>query len=328
MYKSCTLAQIVIFLSCFIYYLLTEAGQWCLLLCTRLFSFFKTRPVKERFGEWAVITGATDGIGEAIAELLYSKNMNLFLISRDQKRLNDTKKRIEKQQSHGIEMMTEIKVFEFDFSFAKWNSDTFDLLKKELETLDVGILVNNVGLGYPSAQEFNELPPSFIDDLIFVNLRSCLQMTRIILPQMRQRRRGAILCIGSGAGSLPSEPLYSGYVSVKAAVSAFCNSLKVECVNDNILVQCLTPLLITTKLSKIKRPSLSVLTPQKFATDALHSLEKESFPSYWTTATRCPSFIHEMILLIASKAVPLGFWNKMRLRQTQDLRRRYMSKTR
>jgi short-subunit dehydrogenase len=49
-------------------------------------------------------------------------------------------------------MMTEIKVFEFDFSFAKWNSDTFDLLKKELETLDVGILVNNVGLGYPSAQ--------------------------------------------------------------------------------------------------------------------------------------------------------------------------------
>ncbi|XP_053991884.1 uncharacterized protein LOC128883492 [Hylaeus volcanicus] len=328
MYHTCTLSRIAVFSSCLFYYSLTQAGQWCFLLCTRVFSILKTKPVKERFGEWVVITGATDGIGEAIAKLLYSKNMNLFLISRDQTKLNETKKRIEKEKNNGVEMMNQIKVFEFDFSFAKWNSERFELLKKELETLNLGILVNNVGLGYPSAQEYNELSPSFIDDLISVNLRSCLQMTRMVLPQMRQRRRGAILCIGSGAGSLPSEPLYSGYVSVKGAVSAFCNSLKVECVKDNILVQCLTPLLITTKLSKIKRPSFSVLTPQKFAIDALHSIENESSSSYWTTATRCPSFVHEIILLLSSKVVPLGIWNRIRLYQTQDLRQRYMNKTR
>lgn len=100
-------------------------------------------------------------------------------------------------------------------------------------------------------QKFEELPNGLIDDLISVNIRSVYHLTQMVLPGisklynilwmkkinwcifvdvlgMRERMRGAILCIGSGASELPSEPLYAGYVGTKAAIEGFCRSLQVS----------------------------------------------------------------------------------------------------
>ena len=309
-------------------YIFSSSGQWLLVLILKFFPYSPTVPLYQRFGKWAIITGASDGIGEALAKDFYKKGMNLFLISRNELRLNEAKERIQRAASlihHGNP--PEIRTFVFDFSSRLWNEEKKDKLKQELEILDIGILINNVGLAYPSAQTFDELHETFLEDLLSVNIRSAFCLTRIVLPGMRQRQRGAIICVGSGAGSLPSEPLYAGYAAVKAALSSFCNSLKVELVKDSIVVQCHTPLLITTKLSKIKRTSLTVLSCERYSRDAITALERDNrlFP-YWVTATCCPSLIHTFILIVASHMIPLGLWNRVRLSQTMEIRRRYLNK--
>lgn len=306
-------------------YALTFSGQWILQLVARIFT---RRPsnaaLSKEFGEWAIITGGSDGIGEALAVQLGLRGMKIWLISRNSDRLKEAKERVFSQVKH-INPDVEIDTSVFDFSVKGWSDEAWSTLKKDLNQRDVGVLVNNVGLAYPSAQLFDELPEEFIDDLISVNLRSTLQMTRSVLPGMRQRHRGIILCVGSGASVLPTEPLYAAYAAVKAGITSFCDSLKVECASSRIIIQCHTPLLITTKLSKIKRSSITVLTPERYARDAIQSLES-STTTLWTTATSSPSLIHALILLVATKVVPLGLWNRYRLAATSDIRKRYLSK--
>ncbi|PHJ15368.1 3-ketoacyl- reductase [Cystoisospora suis] len=76
---------------------------------------------------------------------------------------------------------------------------------------------------------------------------------------MCERKRGAIICVGSGASEIASDPLYCAYSATKASAEAFCRSLQPECASKNILVQCHVPLLVTTKLSKVRTASL--MTP-------------------------------------------------------------------
>eukprot|EP01069_Polyplicarium_translucidae_P004624 Polyplicarium_translucidae@DN2621_c0_g1_i3.p1 len=54
-----------------------------------------------------------------------------------------------------------------------------------------------------------------------------MHMTRLVLPGMVQRKRGAIVCVGSGVSEMPCEPLYCVYAGVKGGIEAFCRSLQV-----------------------------------------------------------------------------------------------------
>ena len=137
------------------------------------------------------------------------------------------------------------------------------LYKNWPQDLDIGVLVNNVGMSYEHPQEFLELSSTYVDTLINLNIVSLNAMTRIVLPQMVERKKGAVINISSFLAAIPS-PLLSVYSASKSYVDLISQGMAKEYLSKGITVQCVLPGYVTSKLSKIRRPSLTVPTPNAF----------------------------------------------------------------
>ncbi|KAL8427202.1 hypothetical protein ACSSS7_007837 [Eimeria intestinalis] len=206
-------------------------------------------------GDCAVITGASDGIGKALAIQLAKQGFKKFvLIARNEDKLKDAATELELVAPSGISVSRVV------IDFATENSlSIFSKVSTAVEGLSVGVLINNVGISYPHAMYYDEVPLTLLDELININVRSALVVTRAVFPGMKARKQGLIVCVGSGASQLPSDPLYAAYAATKAAAEGLCRSLQVEASPFGVDVQCHVPLLVTTKLSKCKTPNL--MTP-------------------------------------------------------------------
>nr|GFD24948.1 very-long-chain 3-oxoacyl-CoA reductase 1-like [Tanacetum cinerariifolium] len=94
-------------------------------------------------------------------------------------------------------------------------------------------------VSYPYARFFHEVDDELLNSLIKVNVEGTTRVTQAVLPGMLQRKRGAIVNIGSGAAIvIPSDPLYAVYAATKAYVDQFSRCLYVEYKNSGIDVQC------------------------------------------------------------------------------------------
>jgi len=109
------------------------------------------RPGKDlkKFGKWAIVTGCTDGIGKGIAEELAAKGISLILISRTQSKLE------EQAKEFASKFKIETKILSMDFSSE--DLSMFDKVKDLIKGLDIGILINNVGMSYDHAEFFHLL---------------------------------------------------------------------------------------------------------------------------------------------------------------------------
>ncbi|XP_048451385.1 17-beta-hydroxysteroid dehydrogenase type 3 isoform X3 [Rhincodon typus] len=164
-------------------------------------SFFQS------LGEWAVITGGTDGIGKAFAHEFAKCGLNIVLISRTKEKL--TKVADEIEQASGREVKT------IQVNFIK--RDIYQHIKENLRGLEIGVLVNNVGIMQkPDPCRFLEINDidKTIDDMINVNMVSVVKMTQLVLPKMKERQKGLILNISSGAANAPC-PFFGLYSSTK-----------------------------------------------------------------------------------------------------------------
>ncbi|CAD6265594.1 unnamed protein product [Miscanthus lutarioriparius] len=104
-----------------------------------------------------------------------------------------------------------------------------EALKESIRGLHVGVLVNNAGLYYPYARYFHEVDEELMRSLIRVNVEGVTQVTHGVLPGMVERKRGAIVNIGSGAVSVvPSDLLYSVYAATKAIDGGSGTSVPME----------------------------------------------------------------------------------------------------
>ncbi|XP_029599790.1 very-long-chain 3-oxoacyl-CoA reductase-A-like isoform X2 [Salmo trutta] len=131
-----------------------------------------------KLGKWAVVTGATDGIGKVYAEKLAGKGFAMMLISRSQDKLDDVARQLEEQYK------VETRTIAVDFGL----SDIYPKIEAGLAGLEIGVLVNNVGISYPYPEYFLHIPDldNFITNMINVNMTSVCQMTRLVLPRMVQ----------------------------------------------------------------------------------------------------------------------------------------------
>ncbi|PFH37328.1 putative 3-ketoacyl-CoA reductase [Besnoitia besnoiti] len=279
-------------------------------LCSRKFDL-------RRCGEYAVVTGATDGIGKALAVALAKKGFKIFLISRNPERLAQT----ELELHAAVPSLKGVKSLAVDFSQGTTES-LFAQLDAALKGLDIGVLVNNVGVSYPHAMFYNELDLQTLDQLISVNVRSTLVTTRVVYPGMAERRRGAIICVGSGASEIASDPLYCAYSATKAAAESFCRSLQPECASKNILVQCHVPLLVTTKLSKMRQASMTTPSTETYAKHAVAVIENGRFDGPTTIS---PYWVHRSIICL-SNAIPSKLWEAFYLPRCLSIRRRALKK--
>ncbi|XP_042496768.1 very-long-chain 3-oxoacyl-CoA reductase 1-like [Macadamia integrifolia] len=223
------------------------------------------RPAKDlkKYGSWALVTGPTDGIGKSLAFELARKHLNLVLVGRNPKKLKDVSDAIKARYGG-----TQIRNVVIDL--AGNLSEGVERIGKAIEGLDVGVLVNCAGVAYPYARFFHEVDKELLEDMIQVNVEAINRIIKVVLPGMIQRKRGAIVNIGSGSvTATPSYPLVSVYAATKAYVHHFSRCLHVDCKLHGIDVQCQVPLLVATKMSKIRRTNLFTPSPEEYSKASL-----------------------------------------------------------
>ncbi|XP_014257410.1 inactive hydroxysteroid dehydrogenase-like protein 1 [Cimex lectularius] len=229
-----------------------------------------------KFGPWAVVTGCTDGIGKAYAMELAKRHVNLVLISRNPEKLAAL--------SSNIETRFHVKTKVIPVDFSKGQS-VFYNIETELKGVPVGILVNNVGKQYTYPMYLGEVPEQELWDIININVGATTMMTRILMPQMLARNRGAIVNVSSSSELQPL-PLMTVYAATKAFVRSFSKALQVEYQKDGIIVQHLSPFFINTKMNafshRLQTNSLFVPNAQIYAENAINTLGQVNHSTgYW-----------------------------------------------
>ena len=269
-------------------------------------STYKTflRPAKDlkKLGSWAVVTGATDGIGKAYAFALAKKGLNVVIISRTESKLADVKKEIE-DKGYGVE----IKYVVCDYS--KFDQAARDMVEKELAGLEIGTLINNVGASYRYPRFFHELPREEIQHLLTMNIDSTVWMTEMVLKQMIERKKGTIVNLSSGAGRY-TLPLLSEYSAVKSFIEKFSSSINAEYKAKGITCSCQCPFFVATKLAKMRK-SFSVPTPDEYVACGIKWIgyEDDVVSPFWIHAIagwillQLPTFITTGHFLSANGAV-------------------------
>lgn len=155
--------------------------------------------------------------------------------------------------------------------FAKNNDKDFEGLKAVVAGLDVAILVNNVGMSHEMPVPFVETPKAEMEDIININCHGTLKVTNIVLPGMIERKRGLIMTMGSFGGLFPT-PLLATYSGSKAFLQHWSVALGEEVARYNIKTELVLSHLVTSAMSKIRRPSAMVPTPRAFVKTAIASI--------------------------------------------------------
>uniref|UniRef100_A0A8D8I1V6 Very-long-chain 3-oxoacyl-CoA reductase n=1 Tax=Culex pipiens TaxID=7175 RepID=A0A8D8I1V6_CULPI len=218
----------------------------------------------KELGSWAVVTGATDGIGKAYAKALAKKGLNVVLISRTTSKLEEVAKEIEAESK----VLT--KIITADFTSGP---EIYDNIRAQTAELEVGVLVNNVGMSYANPEFFLALPDQdkFINQVVTCNIFSVTRMCTLFLPGMIERRKGAIINISSLSAVIPA-PMLTVYAASKAFVDKFSDDLATEYVRHGITVQSVLPGPVATNMSKIRRATWMSCAPKTFVSSALATL--------------------------------------------------------
>ncbi|KAL2343128.1 hypothetical protein Fmac_004413 [Flemingia macrophylla] len=233
------------------------------------------------YGSWALVTGATEGIGKAFSHQLARRGLNLVLVSRTLSKLQTVACEIRAEHPGTL-----VKVVELDFG----GGDVAEGLRRveeACEGVEVGVLINNVGVTYPKAMYFDEVEEKVWRKIVRVNVEGTTRVTRMVLGGMLRRRKGAIVNLGSGAAVVvPSHPLFSIYAATKAYVDQLSRSLYVEYAQYGIHVQCQVPLYVATnmvsRVASIERDSLFVPTAEAYARAAISEIgHKPRCTPYW-----------------------------------------------
>ncbi|CAH8534329.1 unnamed protein product [Schistosoma haematobium] len=228
--------------------------KWCL----------SKRKTLRKAGEWAVVTGASSGIGEAYAEELAKEGLNIMLISYDEEQLSAVSDRI----ANTYNVQTRIVVADFT------KNDVYEIIRPAVDQLStIACLVNNVGMGLPTALfagEVNSPNEESIRKIIDCNILSAVMMTSIILPKMLTQKgpNPGIINIASYAG-LKVFPYATVYALTKASIIHFSKCLAAEKYQKNVIIQAICPLFVSTKMSNSMKTTFFIPTAEVFAKSAL-----------------------------------------------------------
>ncbi|CAK1549574.1 unnamed protein product [Leptosia nina] len=232
-------------------------------------------PLWKKYGNWAVVTGCTDGIGKHYALELAQKNINIVLISRNIDKLKNVAEEIEK---YGVKT----KIIVADLSKG---TEVYQHIEDELKDIPVGILVNNVGGQYDYPMPLCEVTLAKAWEIINLNVVTVTTLTRMLLPAMVARGQGAIVNISSGSEAQPL-PLMTVYAATKAYTRSFTYAIREEYANKGIYVQHVSPLFVSTKLNSFSQRLVdgNILVPNAatYAKSAVYLLGRVSNTTgYW-----------------------------------------------
>lgn len=184
-------------------------------------------------GAWALVTGASSGIGLSLAHKLSQRGMNLVLVARNQERL----------EKLADSLPVETEVLAADLSKINQRKLVVERLKSDSRRID--LLVNNAGIW--NFISFVEMKPADLKQMINVNLLALVELTHAAIPQMFARSHGAVMNVSSVAGFLPL-PYEATYAATKAFVTSFSQGLYAELKGSGVHVCAVAPGVTRTEL--------------------------------------------------------------------------------
>uniref|UniRef100_A0A672V9V4 Hydroxysteroid 17-beta dehydrogenase 3 n=1 Tax=Strigops habroptila TaxID=2489341 RepID=A0A672V9V4_STRHB len=198
-------------------------------------------------GEWA-------GKGNFF---LAKRGLNVVMISRTLEKLQRVASEVEQTTGQ------KVKVIEADFT----KNSVYKNIEENLQGLDIGVLVNNVGMLH------NPLPCRFLNGSdIDESLVNCniISVTKVCDARacMLHLRKGLILNLSSGLGTFPC-PLYTMYSASKAFISTFSKALQAEYKAKGIIIQVVTPYGVSTPMTRYQKPGFITKTAEEFVSESL-----------------------------------------------------------
>jgi len=180
--------------------------------------------------EYALITGASNGIGLELARIAASNNMNLILLARNAEKMMQLRTELEE--------LYPIKVLAVGCDLT--DPDAVEKIAFLLQTRGIvpDILINNAGFGMYGP--FDRIGTDTEESMIQLNITSLTELTKVIYRQMRSRGSGKILNVSSIAGFMPG-PWMAAYHATKAYVLSFSEALAVEAKGSGVTVTALCP---------------------------------------------------------------------------------------
>ncbi|NXE45246.1 DHB12 reductase, partial [Casuarius casuarius] len=212
----------------------------------------------------------------------------------------------------------ETKVIVADFGERE---DTYSRIKAGLEGLEIGVLVNNVGVSYDYPEYFMDIQDldNTIDKMINVNIISVCKkcfLYCVVISSLSFRSKGIILNIASASGMHPT-PLLTLYSATKAFVDYFSRGLHAEYKSKGIIVQSVLPYYVATKMSKIRKPTFSAPSPETYVRAALGTVGLQ------TQTNGC--LPHALMGWLLS-SLPSSALMNLLIKNNKEIRDRYLKK--
>lgn len=203
--------------------------------------------MSELIDKWAVVTGASSGLGTDFAEILAERGANLVLVARRKDRLEALAQRLISER--GIEA----RVVATDLAEAEGREALAAQLAED--GIDVDVLINNAGFGVYG--RFVDADWQREDQMLQLNVVALTHLTKLFLRGMVARNRGWVLQVASIGAYQPS-PMYGAYSATKAYVLSFGEALSFELRDTNVKVSVLSPGVTKTEFLDVagQRPNL------------------------------------------------------------------------
>jgi uncharacterized protein len=174
---------------------------------------------------WALVTGATSGIGESFTRLLASHNYNVVLVARDLPRLEERAAALE------AKFAISTHVIQADLA----TDDGCLRIEKYIQDNPIDVLINNAGFGTNKAFTMSTL--DIEQQLLDVLVRTPMRLMHVALPPMKQRNNGIIINVSSVAGYIAG----GTYSASKSYLTVLSESLNTELSATNVKVSALCP---------------------------------------------------------------------------------------
>lgn len=239
--------------------------------------------IKDLKGKWAIVTGASKGIGREYSRLLAAQRVNILLIARSENLLNELSKEL--IENHGVKCF----VFAIDMTEADFMNKLDGFLTDK--NLYIDIVINNAGFGV--YDEFVESDLSRTLDMMNLNMNAQVEMTYYFLKKMKEKNEGMIQLVASIASYFPT-PLYSVYGATKSFLRHFGISVNYELRNTNIHMSVLNPGVTDTDFFQAAKQKLSLsqkvtkMSPRSVAEYGLGQLLRNNstcLPGIWNQLT-------------------------------------------
>ena len=192
---------------------------------------------------WALVTGATSGIGESFTRLLAENNYNIVLVARDLPRM----------QERARELETRFKVSTHVIQADLATDDGCAIVEKYITSNQIDVLINNAGFGLNKAFTMSELVAE--QQMMDVLVRTPMRLMHSALPGMKERDKGIVINVSSVAGYIAG----GSYSAAKSYLTVISESLNTELAATNVKVSALCPGFTRTEFHQRARMSMKGL---------------------------------------------------------------------